>query len=86
MLFDRYIGPFLMDDIGKDGKFFGFFDLMLLPIVGELIARLLSHHALRPCLAQVSLALSSDLSGSVISWIRSYPTFASKAISVLLLG
>ena len=38
--------PFLVDDVGEDGKFLAFLDVVSAPVVGELVACLLARHAL----------------------------------------
>ena len=43
---DTDSAPFLMDDIGEDGVFILFLDLVCSPIVGEFVAGFLSGHAL----------------------------------------
>src|SRR5437899_7910552 len=41
---DAYVGPFLVNDVCQDRKFLALFYLMILPIIGKLISRLLPGH------------------------------------------
>ena len=63
MFFYGNIGPLLMNDIGENGKLFVFCDVVVFPVVGELIAGFLPHHALLyPFLAASVLLLAIALS------------------------
>ena len=54
--------PFLMDEVGEDGVFLAFFDIMLGPIVGEFVAGFLAGHALLDPLVTATVFLPGGAS------------------------
>jgi hypothetical protein len=50
-------GPFLMDDVGEDGELVAGLDVVVGPVVGELVAGLLAVHALGDPLVGAALLL-----------------------------
>jgi len=46
VLLDADTGPFLVDEVRQKGKFLSFPDLVVFPVIRELVAGLLPHHAL----------------------------------------
>ncbi len=53
-----------MNDVGKDGKFTAIFDVVLAPVVGELVVRFLPGHALGNPLVTAAMLLPG-LAGTV---------------------
>jgi len=81
-----------MDDVCEDGEFSAFLDIVLLPVVGELVAGVLAPHALLDPLLGAPLplpvfagAVERD-DGSAISLMRSCPTLASHSLTGSALG
>ena len=57
MLFNAKTRPFLMNDIGQDGKFTPLFDVVILPVVGQLVSGFLPGHALlKPLFTEIGRA------------------------------
>ena len=46
MLIDAHPGQFLMNHVGKNGKFTAFIDIVAAPVVGKLVAHFLPGHAM----------------------------------------
>ena len=57
-------GPFLVNDVGQDGELTALLDVMVAPVVGELVARFLPGHALLNPLVAAPMLLPG-LTGSV---------------------